>query len=62
MKSVSHSIEWLLVDWLYPEENCPVVPKTRVLMVKYEDIARLFTYEMAARNDDATKAAAVQKK
>ena len=38
------------------------VPKPRVWKLKDEEIARLFTYEMAARNDDVTKTYDIQKK
>ena len=39
MKSVSHSIKWLLSQ------------KLRVWKIKEEDTVRLFTRQMAARND-----------
>ena len=38
------------------------VPKPRVWKLKDEETARLFTREMAARNNDVTKADDVQKK
>ena len=38
------------------------VPKPRVWKLKNEETARLFTHEMAARNDVVTKADAIQKK
>ena len=38
------------------------VPKPRVWKLKDEETARLFTHEMAARNDEATKADDIQKK
>ena len=38
------------------------VPKPRVWMLKDEETARLFTHEMAARNDDVAKADDIQKK
>ena len=38
------------------------VPKPRVLNLKDEEMARLFTHEMAARNDGVTKADDIQKK
>ena len=38
------------------------VPKNRVWKLKNEETVRLFTREMAARNDDATKGDDVQKK
>ena len=38
------------------------VPKPRVWKLKDEDTARLFTHEMAARNDEVTKADDIQKK
>ena len=38
------------------------VPKPRVWKLKDEETARLFTHEMAARNDDVTKADDIQKK
>ena len=38
------------------------VPKPRVWKLKDEETARLFTHEMAARNDDFTKADDIQKK
>ena len=37
-------------------------PKPRVWKLKDEETARLFTQEMAARNDDVTKADDIQKK
>ena len=67
MNSVSLSIEWLLVDWFSheatEEENCQVCTKApRVWSLKDEETARLFTHEMAARNDEVTKADDIQKK
>ena len=38
------------------------VPKPRVWKLKDEETARLFTHEMAARNDEVTKANDIQKK
>ena len=38
------------------------VPKHRVWKLKDEETARLFTYEMAARNDEVTKADDIQNK
>ena len=38
------------------------VPKPRVWKLKDEETARLFTHEMAARNDEVTKADDIQKK
>ena len=38
------------------------VTKPRVWKLKDEETARLFTHEMAARNDDVTKADDIQKK
>ena len=38
------------------------VPKPRVWKSKDEETARLFTHEMAARNDEVTKADDIQKK
>ena len=37
------------------------VPKPRVWKLKVEEAARLFTHEMAARNNDVTKADDIQK-
>ena len=39
-----------------------IVQKSRVWKLKDEETARLFTREMAARNDDVTKAEDIQKK
>ena len=66
MKSVSLSIEWLLVDWFYPckpqkKKIVKFVPKPRVWKLKDEETSRLFTHEMAARNDEVTKADDIQK-
>ena len=44
------------------QENCQVCPKPRVWKLKDEKTARLFTHEMAARNDYVTKADDIQKK
>ena len=38
------------------------VPKPRVWKLKDEDTSRLFTHEIAARNDDVTKADDIQKR
>ena len=38
------------------------IPKPRVWKLKDEETARLFTQEIAARNDDVTKADDIQKK
>ena len=38
------------------------VPKHRMWKLKDEETARLFTHEMAARNDEAIKADGIQKK
>ena len=38
------------------------VPKPRVWKLKDEETARLFTHEMAARNEEVTKADDIQKK
>ena len=38
------------------------VPKPRVWKLKDEETAIVFTHEMAARNDDVTKADDIQKK
>ena len=38
------------------------VPKPRVWKLKDEETSRLFTHEMAARNDEVTKADNIQKK
>ena len=39
-----------------------VTPKPREWKLKDEDTARLFTHEMAAKNDEVTKADDIQKK
>ena len=39
-----------------------IVPKPRVWKLKYEETARLFPRENAARNDDVAKADGIQKK
>ena len=67
VKSVSLSIEWLLVDLLYPwshriKKIVKFVPKPRVWKLKYEETSRLFTHEMAARNDEISKADDIQKR
>ena len=64
MKSVILSIEWLLVIPIKPQKSKIVKfdPKPRVWKLKDEETARLFTSEMAARNDDVTKADDIQKK
>ena len=50
----------LLVISMKPQKK-KIVQKPRVWKWKDEDIARLFTRKMAARNDDANHAADVQK-
>ena len=64
MKSVSPSIEWLLVILMKPQKKkiFKFVPKPRVWKLKDEKTARLFTHEISARNDDVTEADDVQKK
>ena len=57
MKRVSLSIEWLLVIPLKPHNKIvKFVPKPRVWKLTNEETVRLFTREMAAKNDDATEA------
>ena len=53
-----------LVLPMKPQKNKIVkfVPKPRVWMLKHEETARLFTHEMAARNDEVTVAVDIQKK
>ena len=67
MKSVSLSIKWLLVRLVLPmkpkkKKIVKFVPKPRVWKLNDEETARLFTHEMAARNDEVTKADNIQKK
>ena len=44
------------------EENCKFVPKPRVWKLRDDETARLFTCEIAAKNDDVTKVDDIQKK
>ena len=48
--------------WVDNNKIVKFVPKPRVWKLKDEETAFLFTREMAARNDDVTKADDVQKK
>ena len=48
------------VDYIN-KKSVKFVPKPRVWKLKDEETARLFTREMAARNDDVTKADDIQK-
>ena len=46
----------------YNKKIVKVVPKPRMWHLKDEETSRLFTHEIAARNDDVTKADDIQKK
>ena len=64
MKSVSHSIEWLLVISMKSHRNKSIkfVTKPRVWELKDEDTDRLFIHEIALRTDDFNKADDVRKR
>ena len=59
-----HMIIGRLVISMKPQKNKIVkfVPKSKVWKLKDEETAKLFTREMASRNDDVIKADDIQKK